>query len=299
MDLFQEQIHGRSVLGTYTMVDLFHEQIHHLWMTGKFYGHHSLGEDDRKIFRQWWGGGDETNDEIPFSYIEASGRGPSKWGELDPKWRACGVGKLQSPIDFVDKNVKVNSGLGELQKNYKPANATIISRGRDIMVAWKGDAGNIIINGISYNLQHSHWHTPSEHSFNGTRYDLELHMVHQNSHGQVAVVGIVYRYGEPDSFLSKLFPYIKSVTKQEKDLGIVNPGEIEFGSRKYYRYNGSLSVPPCTEVVLWTLIYKARTVSPEQVRALKNAVDEGFEMNARPLQPLYAREVYFYNPWDI
>ncbi|XP_048236334.1 alpha carbonic anhydrase 4-like [Ricinus communis] len=105
----------------------------------------------------------------------------------------------------------------------------------------------------------------------------------------MAIIGILYQYGQPDSFLSKLLPYIKSVKKQEKDLGIVNPDDIVFGSRKYYRYNASLSVPPCTEGVIWTVIKKVKTVSMEQVQALKGAVDDGFQMNARPLQPLYGR----------
>ncbi|KAJ4826218.1 hypothetical protein Tsubulata_005780 [Turnera subulata] len=244
--------------------------------------------------------GAATGDEIPFSYIEATGRGPSRWGQLDPKWKACGDGKLQSPIDLHHQSTKVSPQLGGLQIGYKPANATIVSRGRDIMVQWKGDgAGNITTNGTSYNLQHCHWHSPSEHTINGRRYDLELHMVHGNSQGETAVIGILYKYGKPDPFLSWLFPYIKSVTKQEKDLQIVDPREIKFGSRKYYRYVGSLSVPPCTEGVVWTVIKKVRKVSKAQVQALRDAVDYGFQENARPIQPLYGRAVYLYKPLQI
>ncbi|XP_065854952.1 alpha carbonic anhydrase 4-like [Euphorbia lathyris] len=239
----------------------------------------------------------QADEEIGFSYIESSGRGPSKWGELDPKWKACGFGKLQSPVDISSQNVRVDHGLGELhQQPYKPVNATILSRGRDIMVAWKGDAGGININGTSYNLEHSHWHIPSEHSINGTRYDLELHIVHVNPQRNVAVIGILYRYGQPDPFLSKLLPYIKSVTKKEKNLGTINPGIMELGTRKYYRYNGSLSVPPCTEGVIWTILDKVGSVSVDQVEALRNAVDSGFQMNARPIQPLNGRGLYLYNP---
>lgn len=104
------------------------------------------------------------------------------------------------------------------------------------------------------------------------------------------------------------------VDKEEIDLGIVNPGDIKFGSRKYYRYIGSLTVPPCTEGVVWTIVKKVlilfyqtfffsasslasfeafsllhrftllsrklfvyeqvRTVSREQVRALRDAVHD-------------------------
>lgn len=42
----------------------------------------------------------------------------------------------------------------------------------------------------------------------------------------------------------------------EKVLGIVDPEHIKLGSIKYYRYIGSLTVPPCTQNVVWTIVKK-------------------------------------------
>lgn len=64
------------------------------------------------------------------------------------------------------------------------------------------------------------------------------------------------------SFFFQLLEHIKKVDHNEKiELGIVNPGLIKFGSRKYYRYIGSLTVPPCTEGIIWTIIKKVFSIN--------------------------------------
>lgn len=75
-----------------------------------------------------------TEDEHPFMYEEESGKGPKSWGHLKPEWKVCDTGKLQSPIDLLDERVQVFPSLGKLQRDYKPAPATIRSRGHDIIV---------------------------------------------------------------------------------------------------------------------------------------------------------------------
>ncbi|KAL5546403.1 hypothetical protein UlMin_006090 [Ulmus minor] len=247
-------------------------------------------------------GREETH--IPFSYDERTGRGPSKWGYLNETWYLCKNGTKQSPINIDKRSLKVYPKLGELKRDYKPASATLENRGYEISVIWKKDAGKITINGSDYRLLQCHWHTPSEHKINGESFDLELHMVHQNNTTrQIAVVGILYKYGPSDPFLSLLYKQIRKLHPgiQKIDLGNVYPGDVEFSkpsrSKKYYRYSGSLTTPPCSENVIWTLLHEVRTVSKEQVEVLKKAVYPGYEKNARPTQPLNGRKVFLYNPW--
>ncbi|KAK4482643.1 hypothetical protein RD792_009807 [Penstemon davidsonii] len=81
-------------------------------------------------------------------------------------------------------------------------------------------------------------------------------------------------------------------------VGVIDPKLIKFGSRKYYRYIGSLTIPPCTQDIVWTIVRKVRTVTREQVELIREAVHDEAELNARPVQPLHDRSVKLYRPKD-
>lgn len=242
----------------------------------------------------------EVEDEREFDYMKGSEKGPQHWGDLKKEWAACKHGESQSPIDLSARRVRVIPGLGLIKNTYKPHNATLKNRGHDIQVKWEGDAGSICINGSDFFLQQAHWHSPSEHTINGRRYDLELHMVHHTNSTpeEVVVVGLLYKIGRPDPFLSKLEKYIREMVDEieEEEIGEIHPSEIRLKGRSYYRYMGSLTVPPCTEGVVWIINHKIRTISREQVKLLREAVHDHAERNARPLQPQNEREIVFHVP---
>ncbi|KAG4970588.1 hypothetical protein AAZX31_13G129000 [Glycine max] len=245
-----------------------------------------------------WISAQEVEDESEFDYIKGSEKGPSHWGELKKEWETCKSGKMQSPIDLSSHRVRVVPKLGELKKYYTPQNATIKNRGHDIELKWE-DAGSININGTEFFLHQCHWHSPSEHTINGRRYDLELHMVHESKNikgkTKFAVVGLFYKIGRPDPVLKKLSKFIKTmVYGEEKNIGVFDPSKIKLGGKKYYRYMGSLTVPPCTEGVIWTINKKIRTVSRAQVKLLREAVHDHAEKNARPIQPINRRGIQLY-----
>ncbi|KAL6979349.1 carbonic anhydrase, partial [Sarracenia purpurea var. burkii] len=243
----------------------------------------------------------EVENERGFTYDEKSEKGPEHWGEIQPEWSMCKNGTMQSPIDMSNDRVEIVSHLGRLKRDYKPSNATILNRGHDMSLKWVSGAGHIEINGTEYELKQCHWHSPSEHTINGKRYELEFHLVHESQSKGVAVIGIIFEMGRPDPFLSEMKEHLETIAstgEEERAIGAVNPKKIKMGSRKYYRYIGSLTVPPCTQNVVWTIGSKIRTVSEEQVRLLREAVHDGQETNARPLQPLNRRPVELYRPQD-
>ncbi|KAL2239841.1 alpha carbonic anhydrase 7 [Sesamum indicum] len=243
----------------------------------------------------------EVDDEREFSYEENSEIGPAHWGEIRPEWKECSSGEMQSPIDLLNERVEVVSHLGKLKRSYKPSNTTLINRGHDMMLRWPGGAGHININGTLYQLKQCHWHSPSEHTISGRRFDMEVHLVHQSDDNRIAVIGIMYKIGRPDSFLSMMKRNLKAVAEMrdvEKTIGIIDPKLIKLGSRKYYRYIGSLTTPPCTQNVIWTIVRKVRTVTREQVELIRDVVHDDSEANARPIQPVHERLVELYRPRD-
>ncbi|KAK4583098.1 hypothetical protein RGQ29_026042 [Quercus rubra] len=235
----------------------------------------------------------EVGEEPEFDYIEGSPKGPQHWGELKPEWAECKDGQSQSPINILNKNVKIASKTGDLRLNYKASNATVKNTGFSI----EGDAGSIHIDGKDYPLQQCHWHLPSEHLINGKRYELELHMAHIDASNKISVAHAqFYQIGEPDSFLSKFTEEIKSLVKkkEERPKGVIDPRDSNMEAVKYYKYNGSQTFPPCAEGITWIINEKVNTVSNEQVQLLREANFDYAKNNARPVQALNGREIFRY-----
>ncbi|KAL5994544.1 hypothetical protein ACLOJK_024597 [Asimina triloba] len=255
---------------------------------------------------------DDAEDEKEFNYIEGSGKGPEHWGEIHKEWAMCKNGEMQSPIDLSNQRVLVVPGLGKLDRSYKSANAILKNRGHDIMGRFKSMGLDICLNRfIGTHLLSTqsvaerkplHF-SPDARKRKGVmgtyRYELEVHMVHESLDKKVAVVGIMYKFGRPDTFLSELTEHIESIAdshEAEREVGVVDPRHVKIGSRMYYRYIGSLTVPPCDQGVMWTIVRKIRTVSREQVRVLRRAVSDDAERNARPTQAINKRMIHLYRP---
>ena len=58
--------------------------------------------------------------------------GPTHWSDLSPKYKACGDGKLQSPIDLVGAR---SGDSGSFTLNYSPEGFEVMNNGHDIAVA--------------------------------------------------------------------------------------------------------------------------------------------------------------------
>ncbi|KAI0527342.1 hypothetical protein KFK09_002942 [Dendrobium nobile] len=238
---------------------------------------------------------DASVEQEEFSYKRGAWNGPEHWGDINKDWETCKTGRMQSPVAVDDKNIIVAQQPEDLQWSYYPKNAVMMNHGHAIVIEWKDEAGAVWINKTEYSLKQVHWHMPSENTINGHRFDLEVHMLHQRTTDQkMAMISNLYKIGNPDPFFTKVEKYIGAISRKmdaKVEIGIIDPKEISRVIDKYYRLKGSITIPPCTEGVTWTINRNVRTISVEQLKSLKEAAVVGYERNARPLQPLNGREV--------
>ncbi|KAL6870713.1 hypothetical protein ACP4OV_014561 [Aristida adscensionis] len=243
-----------------------------------------------------------------FGYVPGSGDGPENWGKLSPAYRLCGDGKRQSPIDIVTKQAAATHNLDSLSRTYAAANATLISNGHDIMMSFEGAVGAITVAGKAYSLEKLHWHMPSEHTLNGRRFPLEMHLVHRSGDSALAVIGVLYELGGADAFYWQLKEKLAEMARDRCDFaggeesrvaaGLVQMRPLQKRTGSYFRYSGSLTTPPCTENVVWNILGKVRQIAGDQLDLLASLLPAAAAGHgrARPTQPLNGRPLQFYNP---
>ncbi|XP_073317835.1 alpha carbonic anhydrase 1, chloroplastic-like [Primulina huaijiensis] len=234
----------------------------------------------------------------PLQFTYSGATGPEKWGSLNPKFSLCATGESQSPINIVEDQAVVNKNLKPLLRAYHPVNGTLTDVRFTVVVEYPEDSGWMIVDGKKYALKQMHWHSPSEHRINGKRFAAELHMVHVSEDGRVAVLGYLFKYGHPDPILGQIHKKLNELAYEESaQLKLVpfHPAVLKENPRKYYKYIGSFSAPPCTENVIYIIVGKVRSISRDQVQALKAPLDIQCKNNARPYQPLNGRHVELYD----
>ena len=211
--------------------------------------------------------------------------GPAHWAELDENSATCGSGLRQSPIDIA---ATTPADLAPIQFDYRDATLEMVNNGHTIQVN-RGMGSSITVDGEKYDLLQFHFHSPSENTVDGQPYAMEMHLVHKNDQGQLAVVGVFLKAGADNAALAKAWDHMPDHaghTEQAATVSI-NPGELLPANRAYRRFNGSLTTPPCSEGVKWFVMQDAIEVSAAQVKAFSKVIGA----NARPTQPLNGRFV--------
>uniref|UniRef100_A0A3Q2Z1P5 carbonic anhydrase n=1 Tax=Hippocampus comes TaxID=109280 RepID=A0A3Q2Z1P5_HIPCM len=236
--------------------------------------------------------------------------GQSEWSEHFPE---CG-GSSQSPVDVVTTQTKYDARLTPLtplgygQHGNRPF--TLYNNGHTAVIElpdWMTLGGLPWL--FSAVQMHLHWGSGgpssggSEHTINGQSAEAELHVVHYNSElypnasaamaqrDGLAVLGILIIGEETNPHFDNIINFLTFDVQSllPKDLG------------RYYRYNGSLTTPPCYQSVMWTVFHERVQISKAQLLKMETILYSSqagdpermlLQDNYRATQPLNHRVVF-------
>jgi carbonic anhydrase len=221
--------------------------------------------------------------------------GPNGWGTLSPKFAACGEGRSQSPVDIAETTIgtealefKTDLMPGSLRIAHHEHVADGINNGHTIQINYEG-ADELTIGNDTYGLVQYHFHNQSEHTVKGKHYPMEMHLVHKAESGKLAVVAVFIEEGAHNAAFDPIWnnlPKQRGVETHYPSVS-VDVDKLLPANRASYRYDGSLTTPPCSEGVRWIVMTTPIQLSADQVKAFTAIIHD----NNRPTQPLNGRPV--------
>jgi carbonic anhydrase len=186
-----------------------------------------------------------ASDKAAWSYEGATG--PEAWGDLAEDFQACSTGMEQSPINLVNP---IPSTIDAPKFAWTSGTAEVINNGHTIQ-ANVAPGSTIRIGGKTYEMLQFHFHHPSEHLLDGKADPLEVHFVHQSAAGDLAVIGVLFRDGAENPALNAVWDVMPESKDAPAGQATVSPMDFLPADPAQFRYAGSLTTPPCSEVVHW------------------------------------------------
>ena len=196
--------------------------------------------------------------------------------------------------------------LPKLQFDYPPTPFVVKSTGHVIEGTMPAASNlTLTVGGDQYRLVRFEFHAPSEHTLDSKSYSAEVHLVQRSADGGLAIVAILLEpSGLPSTFIQHVVASAPGGDGEEVEFDEgLSPLELflDFAPRRaavdsYYAYQGSLTMPPCTEGVRWFVfrdIYVVRLATLDRLHDLIGDFPnyDGYRNNNRPTQPLGNRTI--------
>ncbi|NXH12362.1 CAH12 anhydrase, partial [Bucco capensis] len=214
--------------------------------------------------------------------------GPEGEKAWPKKYPFCG-GVFQSPIDFHKDILQYDSNLLPLEFiGYNVSSTeqfTLTNNGHSVKMYL---SPTMYIRNLPFEYAasqlHLHWGNRnksegSEHTVGGRHFAAELHIVHYNSEKYpdiaaavdkadgLAVLAILLEIGPFNPSYEKIFRHFRNVKYKDQTVQVPGfniqellPDRLD----EYYRYEGSLTTPPCYPSVLWTVFRHPVKISQQQ-----------------------------------
>ncbi|KAM9264364.1 carbonic anhydrase 14 [Morus bassanus] len=220
--------------------------------------------------------------------------GQQHWPEGHP---ACG-GRAQSPIDILTRRAQPDPSLPPVRPvGYRRPGTPAFALANNGHTAVLALPPSLRLQGLPRSFAaaqlHFHWGRPgrtggAEHLLDGRRAPAEMHVVHydaeryanaseaQHHAGGLAVLGVLLEVGaDPHPAYDNILSHFGSIRYAGQTTAIPSfsvqdllPPRLDL----YYRYNGSLTTPPCYQGVLWTLFQQPVRISLAQLEQLQGTL---------------------------
>jgi len=241
---------------------------------------------------------------------------PDAWaGSVQNSNAVCQEGQMQSPINL--PACLMIASRPAIQLTWGKHEVALKNNGHTVQVDILSTPGRLISDGSEYKLLQCHFHWGSEHTVGGKQMDMVAHCVHQQLPGptgisagpRYAVLAFFYELSSigSDPFLAQIEDHLPRNPSAHGSGGARRLPDFAGSSNfvdlvdfnlmygntpitQYYSYNGSLTTPPCSEVVDWYVAMQPRNISLSQMRKFRDAI--GIPVgNFRPPQALNGRVV--------
>jgi carbonic anhydrase len=239
------------------------------------------------------------------------------WSYDDPfewlKHFPSAAGLCQSPIDintnetvpqsypyFIFSSKYNSNELFKLINNGRQVTATLADHtyGQSEKDLWFTGGG---IKGMFYFVNfHLHWGNNdehgSEHEIDGHRFPAEAHFVFKNNEtGQLAV--FAYLFSIANELHKENQEWVKYADAASQLIHVNDTIHCIFNlrvlmqvnERQFFRYMGSLTTPPCTEGVIWTIFTNQIPIKEESLNQLRQNI---MRKVYRPVQSINNRTVF-------
>ncbi|KAM9098102.1 receptor-type tyrosine-protein phosphatase gamma isoform X2 [Sarcophilus harrisii] len=217
--------------------------------------------------------------------------GPEHWVTSS---MSCG-GHHQSPIDIVDQQARVGDEYQELQldgfDNESSNKTWMKNTGKTVAILLKDDyfisgaglPGRFKAEKVEFHWGHSNGSAGSEHSINGRRFPVEMQIYFYNpddfdsfqtaisENRIIGAMAVFFQVSQRDNpALDPIIHGLKGVVHHEKETFLdpfVLRDLLPASLGSYYRYTGSLTTPPCSEIVEWIVFRRPVPISYHQMEA--------------------------------
>ncbi len=208
---------------------------------------------------------------------------------VDPPHLPEQICPAQSPINISTQGVD-GSPMHHVALHYATAKETIANLGHTLQVSFE-PGSTVEFDGKVFEFRQFHFHTPSEHTVDGTPREMEMHMVHtlRGDDQTYLVIGVFFQEGESNGFLDQFIDELPQTEGQKvvEPAGFVDITHLLAPDERYFHYQGSLTTPPYTESVTWLVSETPRHATADQIEVFHSLEGE----NARAVQARNGRVV--------